>query len=230
MENKFFEQMNARRMGLIVSLPRNDAELAWAASQGGADAMKVHINVRHAASGTQFGSFQEEKENIAAIIAATSAPLGIMPGAGEVASTDELGELRDMGARFYDIYLQHMPVSYLGVDGLEGMPALGEGFRPGVVMMLPKWGFRMLEMSSVPHGEYGGPLTLNDLLDYAAVCAAFPGIVVVPTQKAIDPGDVAALADAGVRALMIGKIVAGDTAASIGAATEAFRAAIDRLG
>ena len=38
------------RFSLIVSLPKNDYNLAKAAWESGADAIKVHINVKHNAS------------------------------------------------------------------------------------------------------------------------------------------------------------------------------------
>jgi hypothetical protein len=225
---KFFKRLQKADMGLLVSLPRNDAELARAAVDGGADALKVHINVRHAASGTQFGSFNEEKDRIAAIIDA-GIPVGIMPGADTVATLDEMRAMHDMGVQFYDIYLRDLPTAYLDLRDIEGMPALGEGFDPASVGAVAEWGFRLLEASFVAHGDYGRPLAVDDLLRYAAVCNAFSGVVVVPTQKAIRPADVPRLVEAGVRSLMIGKIVSGDTPSSIRAATESFRRAIDAL-
>ena len=113
-----YEHLEKSAMGLIVSLPRNDAELARAAAEGGADALKVHLNVRHAASGTLFGSFDEEKDRIAAVLEAAGVPVGVMPGAEEVATPEQMCALRDMGVQFYDIYFHHMPVSYLALKGL----------------------------------------------------------------------------------------------------------------
>ena len=47
-------------MELIVSLPSNDPAMAQAATGAGADAVKLHMNVTHDASGTRFGSFAED--------------------------------------------------------------------------------------------------------------------------------------------------------------------------
>ena len=44
-----------QRPALAVSLPLNDIALAKAAEEAGADALKIHINVHHDASGTHFG-------------------------------------------------------------------------------------------------------------------------------------------------------------------------------
>ena len=52
---------NFRPMVLIASLPRNDPQLAQAALDNGADVIKLHINLRHHASGTHFGALEEEQ-------------------------------------------------------------------------------------------------------------------------------------------------------------------------
>ena len=49
-------------MDLVVSLPRNDVELATAAANAGANALKVHMNVAHRASGTHFGTYDYVRE------------------------------------------------------------------------------------------------------------------------------------------------------------------------
>ncbi|MCA9781917.1 MAG: hypothetical protein KC800_34620, partial [Candidatus Eremiobacteraeota bacterium] len=46
---------------LMVSLPRNDLQLARAAVDAGAQCIKVHINCHHFASDTHFGSLAEER-------------------------------------------------------------------------------------------------------------------------------------------------------------------------
>ena len=47
---RFVQLMDQRKFTLVVSLPSNDLELAKAALEGGADAVKVHCNVWHRAS------------------------------------------------------------------------------------------------------------------------------------------------------------------------------------
>ena len=53
--------------------------------------------------------------------------------------------------------------------------------------------------------------------------------MVVPTQRLIRPEQVRALAQTGVRGLMIGAVVTGRTEDSIRKAVHAFRNAIDRM-
>ena len=68
-----------RRGLLIVSLPRNDRDLARAAIDSGADLLKVHVNVHHRASGTAFGSLQEEMDRLNAILD-LHVPTGLVVG------------------------------------------------------------------------------------------------------------------------------------------------------
>ena len=54
------ERMLAEGFHLLVSLPRNDIELARAALEAGADGLKVHIGLHHHASGLVTGPLDEE--------------------------------------------------------------------------------------------------------------------------------------------------------------------------
>lgn len=221
-------------MALIASLPRNDAALARAAVAGGAHALKVHLNVVHAAGGTRFGTFEEEKDTIAAIIDIArdgGALVGVMPGADTVASTDELKALARMGVCFMDIYEFHVPRGeYLETPGLDAMLAVGHGFSMDTVRRLgadPR--VPALEASNIPHESYGAPLTSDDIALYRDIVTAFGGPVAVPSQKNILPEQVSALRGAGVAGIMIGAIVTGKEPDAFEKATAAFRAAIDQL-
>ena len=228
------ELFNAHEMVLIASLPGNDAALARAAVNGGAHALKVHLNVEHAASGLHFGSFAEEKDNIRAILdiaAEKDVVTGIMPGADTVASYDELCALADMGVRFMDIYEFHLPdAKYLTVPGMEPMIAVGHGFVPDMVAALGQNPLvNMLEASVMHHDSYGDPLTDDDIAMYRGICRDFQGHVTVPTQKKIDPGQLGQLRGAGVRGIMIGAIVTGRDPAGFETVAAQFRNQIDSM-
>ena len=66
--NKLLQRLNNEPFTLMVSLPQNDPELARAAIRGGAQGLKIHINVHHHASGTHFGTWAEERNEIEAIL------------------------------------------------------------------------------------------------------------------------------------------------------------------
>ncbi len=211
---------------LIFSLPRNEPALAEAALREGADALKVHVHVRHQASGTGFGPLAAEREALAAIRALSSTvPIGVVVGDdANTASREELDELADMGFDLLDIYAHHMPAWMLSTVDLEWMGALGAGYTAGDCEMLGRM-FDCMEAAVLPHEDYGRPMTAYDVGRYAQLVEALEVPLVVPTQLAIRPEEVEVLAGVGVRGVMIGAIVTGKEAASIAAACAEFRAA-----
>ncbi|MDQ3813571.1 MAG: hypothetical protein M3347_06435, partial [Armatimonadota bacterium] len=103
--NRLLQRLQNESFTLLVSLPRNDVRLAEAAIRGGAQGLKVHINVHHHASGTHFGTFEEERAHIARIVeAAGAAPVGIVPGGAPFATAAEFAELAKIGVDFFDAY------------------------------------------------------------------------------------------------------------------------------
>ena len=219
-------------MQLIVSLPRNDLALAKAAEAAGADAVKLHMNVEHRASGTRFGSYSEEQENIRAIIAAVKCEVGLMPGTLQSLPTAaELTDLGKGGLQFIDIYAEHLPLWMLEVP-LRLIVAVShdyaDDFLGGMLQSieLPST-VSMLEASITRPEDYGTPFTMIDLLRVLELREATGLPLLVPTQKAITPDDARRLAALEIDALMIGAIVTGDSADSIAAATERYRRAID---
>jgi len=227
-------------MELFVSLPQNSMELALAAKEGGADAVKVHMNVEHRASGTRFGSFAEEKEFVLQIIRELGIPVGLMPGAGvdQVPTFDELSFLAGEGLSFVDIYAKHMPIWFVDLP-LDIIPALDSfaGFVEEPFYTSHFWWplgtnrtrMKMLEASIVPPEEYGTPFSYLDLRRLRILQEYSDAPLLVPTQKAITPDDAIWLKRGGAGGLMIGSIVTGNTADSIAGATAAFRAAIDSV-
>lgn len=58
---EFNQLVTNRKFTLVASLPANRIDLAKAALEGGAQAIKVHMNVWHRASNNTFGSFRKTK-------------------------------------------------------------------------------------------------------------------------------------------------------------------------
>ncbi|MFQ5810848.1 MAG: hypothetical protein ACE5JM_14625, partial [Armatimonadota bacterium] len=232
----FLHLLHEQKMGLFVSLPRNDVELARAALNGGADGLKVHINVSHAASGTYFGSLSEERDALERIMEVTSgAAIGIVPGAEEMATRHDVRHLGQIGIDFCDAYAHHMPAWMLAMRDEVDMAmivALGaehDGWQRSAICDVapePPVGPDAIEASIISHGGYGQPLSALDVLTYRGICAEAQMPVIVPTQRAIVPEDVPAIADCGVAALLIGAIVTGNEAESIEEATRRYREAI----
>lgn len=212
---------------LIVSLPANSPELARAAQTGGANALKVHLHVRHDASGTQFGSLAEERANLEQILA-LGLPTGIVPGAGDCLPTpEEMQALTEMGLDFFDFYSHDTPAWLVGFAGMTRAVAINSPTQCDQLADLEELGFELIEAAIVPHEGYGKPLTVADLVAYRQVRLATSLPIIVPTQRALRPEEVPILLrETGINALMIGAIVTGREPASLQAATERFAAAM----
>lgn len=218
------------RFGLIVSLPRNDVELARAAAEAGADALKVHLNVHHHASGTLFGSWETEREVITRIVDEAGIPVGVVPGAQDIAEDDELAEMAALGIDFWDTFVHHAPTRLLTRRDMGCMMAVNYQFPLERASLVAQLGARVIEASIVPPEEYGSILTARDLVNYTVLVRhAGDTPVVIPSQRKMIPGDVPPLKRAGARGIVIGAIVTGHDPTSLAHATREFRRAIDLM-
>jgi len=210
---------------LVVSLPRNEVQFAEAAQAGGADAVKVHINVHHHASGTHFGSLAEESKALEAIVQ-VGLPVGIVPG-GEtaMASPDDMQKLDEMGIDFFDAYVHQMPAAMLQMETqMSRMMALSYHQHQASFSLGPGTAWcDFIEASIIEPDGYGQPLTVADLCDYAAICTAYPDIpVLVPTQRCIRPEELSMLTNCGIRGIIIGAVVTGNEPATVEQTTRQF--------
>lgn len=234
--NQLLNRLRENAFTLLVSLPRNDAALAEAALRGGAQGLKVHLNVEHFASGTRFGTFDEERDELARVLAAAKlagdVPVGVVPGAATptanpFATPEEFEVLASMGMDFFDAYPADAPPWTLKQRHLGRMLAAYEGASMETMKSMERAGMEMCEASIINHGDYGRALSVLDVERYRELARALNGPVIVPSQKKITPRDLPALRDSGVKGLLIGAIVTGREADSIEAATRSFRAALD---
>jgi putative N-acetylmannosamine-6-phosphate epimerase len=214
------------RPRLIVSLPRNSPDLALAAADGGAEALKVHINVHHDASDTHFGTLAEEHASLEEILD-VGLPTGIVPGvATSLPSPEDMAELARMGVDFFDLYDHDMPAWMLRIEDLTRTIAASSATPLESVAQFEAMGFDMLEAAVVPHDGYGQMLSAADLAAYRRLRKTTSLPVIVPTQRAIRPDDVSAVLATGVNAVMIGAVVTGREGDSLRAATQHFAAAL----
>jgi hypothetical protein len=214
---------------LIVSLPDNSPDLARAADAGGAQVLKVHINVHHNASGTHFGSLDEERPRLEAIRHAVNLAIGIVPGVTAALRRDEMETLADMGFDFIDTFAHCFPSWLLELEGMTKVMAVDSTYTVKAAASLARVGMEILEAAVIPHAEYGEPLTCADLALYARLAEAVPTPIIVPSQRRLEPHDVARLAASGINGVMIGAIVTGLEPTTLEAAARAFRAAVDEL-
>jgi hypothetical protein len=212
---------------LLVSLARNDVRLAQAALRGGAQGLKIHLNVHHHASGTRFGSWDEERAEIGRIIEvarASNASVGVVPGGTPFATPEEFADMGRAGIDYFDAYPADAPAWTLSQGHLDVMMAAYFGGTLLEMQALEALGMSLCEASVVDQQFYGTPLNASDLARYREMAGALKSPVIVPSQKAIGTDDVAALKKTGARGLLIGAVVTGRDADSIEAATRAFAA------
>ena len=228
MRKKLTEVLNANKMTLIMSMPVNDLEVMQASLRAGADVIKMHVNLLHRASGNSFGSLRENAEVFKKMFAATDVPMGIVLGADVDTVRAELGNLGDYDFSFLSLYGHHAPLGVCDIPE-ELMAACDGTYTMDEVKAFASCGAGVLEASIMPGSEYGMPLSFRDVCKYKALVENTTLPVVVPTQRKVRPEDVKALYQAGVKALMVGAVVTGETAESVYEAVSAFRKAIDAL-
>jgi hypothetical protein len=222
--------LKENKMTLIVSLPENRLDLAKAAIHSGVDAVKLHVNVQHRASGNVFDSVESYDEIFRSIRDEFSGPLGIVPGGSfKDISHGEMEQLIALGFNFYSIYAHDQPSWMLGLDKIEKTFAISSDYCLGNIGNVKHLGVTALEASIIPGEEYGTPLTFKDVLAYNSLVQNVDIPVLVPSQRKLVPSDIPLLARAGVKAVMLGAIVIGHTEDSIQTAIRSFRTVIDSL-
>jgi hypothetical protein len=229
MKKHSLKEIMQRKMTLIVSLPENDRETAYAVQEAGADAIKVHLNCHHRASGTLFGTWEEERARISDLPSKLEIPVGIVPGAETVATRQEMEEIRQSGFDFLDIFAHHMPCSFFALPDLGKVIAIDYTFPFEMVMGLVKAGTEIIEASIINPQGYGERLTARDLAYYRSLVAQTPCPLFIPTQRKIEVHDLPYLYEIGARGIAIGAIVTGKKREEIAATTKKFRDTLDHL-
>lgn len=224
--NQLLTQLQDNDWTLLVSLPRNDVELARAAFRGGAQGLKVHINVEHFASGTKFGSFDEEQDNLRRIVEVAKehgGSVGIVPGGEPFATQEEFEKLAQIGIDYFDAYPAEAPGWIFEQESLDVMLAAWNGATADELMSLEELGMTLCEASIMHHDDYGKPLSALDLARYHDLAQTISAPFIVPSQKKLVPSDQRLLQRTGARGVLIGAIVTGREADKIEAAARAFR-------
>lgn len=228
----YTEMLTDNRFSVIAALPRNDLALAEAALEGGAQAVKVHCNVWHRASGNMFGTFAENRTFLRELIALCGdVPVGLVPG-GEDAyiNEEERLELEEMGLSFFSSYAQYVPCHMMESTRLSSMIAIGTDYTQNTLDVVRASAIDVLECSIQPGENYGTSMNYADILRYSDIAAKTAKPCVVPTQRRIRPEEVRHLAAAGCKAIMIGAVVMGGARPEdVKRATAAFRAAADAV-
>lgn len=212
-QTKLYAALTTGEFPIIVSLARHDLDLAKAALDGGAFALKTHLNAYHRATGTTFGSFAEERPFFEAL-SRLGCPLLVMAGQETVPGAEEMNALADLGFEGFNVYVDHMQ-PHLLTSRLRPMPALSATSTPDDIKQIAALPGCVVEASIMPFERYRTEMTDADLERYAAVVDAVDVPVIVPSQLTLTPQDAMRLREAGIAAPLLGAIVTGDTPRSM---------------
>ncbi|GIP32229.1 hypothetical protein [Paenibacillus sp. J2TS4] len=219
-----------QKTALIVSLPANSLELFQAAVEGGADAIKLHFNIEHRASGTSFGPTTEYTDLLAEMRERFDGSIGAVVGDSlQKVTKEEVDRLIASGIDFISLYAHHAPGWLLSDQRIYKMLAVNGDYSESAVSAFRTLPIEMLEASIIPAQEYGDPLSIKDLLNYRWLVDRSGKPVIVPSQRDLQVEELEALQLAGVKGIMIGAIVTGTDGPSIFDATRRFRRELDRL-
>ena len=224
-------ELNKKKISLIVSLPENNIELAKAALLAGADVLKVHINVEHRASKTRFGSLDEELDTIRKIISfckEQNKPIGIVAGGHDKIPMTEIEGILNEGFNFISLYDKHMNPLILNKN-IYKMVAIDDNYKLEYVKSYDELPIDILECSIMKPETYGDELTVREILQYQSIRSTTRKPIVIPTQRNITPEQALILQVMGINAIMIGAIVTGKTQEDIYRNTLKFRETIDNF-
>lgn len=224
------DAMNSKAMTLIVSLPKNDLELAKCAWENGADAIKIHINLSHHASQTQFHSYEQEAIFIKTLLEQSPIPVGIVLGDNTMVAENALNEISKLSFDFVSLYGHHMPLALGKNRKIKTFFAIDGSYSYDDVRQITTSEIAdILELSVLKKDEYGTRLCLRSLLMYENYVKHAFIPTLLPSQHFLVPSDIKLLNEIGIKGVMIGAIVTGTTVDSMKEAVIAFRTAIDAL-
>ncbi len=230
--NRLTEKLRSGAPTLCVSLVQNDLGLAKAVEAAGADGLKVHLNLEHPYAKTRLGTFEEESENLQAIIKGIEIPVGIVPRGGAGTLVSEVEEFAKFGFDFVDLYSSVMDAQLLGVPGI-GKWVAPKGLHSSAMLeaFADIAGIDALEASFLGPAEYGAPLSVDDLAQLKVGLAAIAGRkpLVLPTDRRLSVEDLPVLMENGITNFLIGFAVTGAHLDQVVAATEEFKIKLDQV-
>lgn len=213
---------------VFVSLAENDPDLARAAIDGGADGLKVHLNVSHRASGNEFGDVDEEG-SVLREIGALDVPLGVVPGQDLETVRETVPKLDDFPVDFVDAYAHHHPPEIKSLTDHAVWTASAAEYDREEILALDQYGLDALELSIQPKSNYGDAASIRDVARYVALAEVIDTPVVIPSQLALTPSDAVVLAEHGVANFLLGAVVTDNTPETVRDTVDSFVTALDGI-
>jgi hypothetical protein len=230
---RLISKLRGSRPTLCISLIRNEPELAKAAQEAGADALKLHTNLSHGPSGITIPDLDREADRLQAVLEAVDVPVGIVPRGRPGTGPLEVERLRDMGFDFVDLYARHVSPAMLAVEGITKWAAATPDYTTEMLRTLAgRKDVDVLEAAFLPVEVFGSPLNLDDLVRLELGLAALDGTgtpLVLPTDRRLAVDDLPVLHALGLRNYLLGYAVTGADTSTVAQATGNFRKALDKL-
>ncbi len=212
----FKETLNSGKELLIVSLPVNSYEFAYEAVKNGADAVKLHVNVKHRVTKITHSSWKEIKTEALKIANELNVPVGIVPGDCNFTTKDDMQDMVRSGISFFDAYIEDIHLWMNDIE-MSKMFALNYGWDEKHLAHLEEEGADCIEMSIINPSDYGKRINVRDIMDYKEILKKTELPAFIPSQKNIYPEEVKQLLATGIRGLILGAIVTGDDLKTYGA-------------
>lgn len=226
---RFLDKMKQDELTLVVSCPLNEYRYVEAAWLHGADAVKIHLNVHHHASGNDFKSLKEEYDFVKKVLENSPVPVGVVIGGNPDVVREDFPNILNESFDFLSLYAHDATLDILNQDKITRMLACSYTYDMDTIKTFEKIGVEILEVSVMHPDAYGSPLTAADLMKYQQINSAVSIPTLLPTQKKILPSDVKALKEVGFNGIMVGAVVTSKDFDTYVDAIKTFRSAIDAL-
>lgn len=215
------EQLASDDATIIVSLPKNNLEMAQAAVDAGADGIKVHLNATHRASGTTYGSLEEERE-LFQDLCELDVSVGVVPGQDVTVVHRTLLDLAEFPIDFIDAFAHHLPPVAKEITELPIWAAPTNEYDFEEIRQLDRTPIDAVEMALFSKEEYGTPFSVRHFGKYLSLAEGLSIPVIVPTQLDLTPDDAVQLVDNGITNFLLGSIVLGSSSETIYDTTTEF--------
>ncbi len=217
-------------LSLIVSLARNDPDLAKAAIAGGADAVLLHLNQEMREVGVTFGDLGAERQAMQTVASAVGdTPWGVDLGDRGLLSDGDLQALIDLGADFVSADAGSAPAALLLVESIGRIVSLSRDLSPYLLRTVNELSVDAVELSPLDRSDAGG-LSVLDVMKYRQFADLMRHPAIASSQGWLKPADVRVLREVGFQGLLLDVVTAGADSGAIERTTGAFHQAIDQAG
>jgi GTPase Era involved in 16S rRNA processing len=216
---KLLNLLNKNTFSLLVELPKVDAVMVEAALAGGVDAILFSVS--------DLQELKESKKEIIRLAKEVEVPVGLsialLQGAAEktlkelVAAVDFV-EVAEEGIR-----------KIKKIKGVNKLVRLDDSSSMEELLKLSEEGAEVVDAAIIPKSRQQKEMTVGELQQYISIVISAALPVIIPTDLAIKPSEVAILWDAGAKAILLTPNILGRDPRAAEKNILQFRIAVDDL-